>query len=162
MHKCFASTQQQGRFHIILPLPRPFTQMPAKETLSLQTIYITRKHKPDFHQTFTKPDSSAVQSLSLEFLYSSLARYQAQRKVLAFSQALLANRTFHHSVFKDPSPLPPKSLQSIDHTEKPTLPYQNPTFSFLLPSNLNCASLGPEFPLSFFLLEPPFFPVDIR
>jgi len=60
MYKCFASTQQQGRFHIIHPLPRPFTQMSAKETLSSQTIYIARKHKPDFHQTFTKPDSSAV------------------------------------------------------------------------------------------------------
>jgi hypothetical protein len=57
MYKCFISTQQQDRFHIIHPLPRPFTQMPAKETLSSQTIYIARMHKPDFHQMFTKPDS---------------------------------------------------------------------------------------------------------
>jgi len=58
MYKCFASTQQQGRFHIIHPLPCPFTQMPAKETLSSQTIYIARKHKSDFHQNVHKtPDS---------------------------------------------------------------------------------------------------------
>ncbi len=88
-------------FHIIHPLPHPFTQMPAKKTLSSQTIYIARKHKPDFHQMFTKHQiPSAVYSLSLEFLYSSLAKYQAQRKVLAFNQALLANRTSHHYVFQ--------------------------------------------------------------
>ncbi|CAK9257178.1 unnamed protein product, partial [Sphagnum jensenii] len=78
MYKCFAYTQQQNRFHIIHPLPRPFTQMPTKETLSSQTIYIARKHKPDFHQTFTKPDSSAVQSLSLS--NSSIAAWPGTRR----------------------------------------------------------------------------------
>jgi len=34
-YKCFASTQQQNRFYNIHLLPRPFTQMPARETLSL-------------------------------------------------------------------------------------------------------------------------------
>ncbi len=38
-----------------------FTQMPTKEILSSQTIYIARKHKHDPHQMFTKHQiSSAV------------------------------------------------------------------------------------------------------
>ncbi len=47
----------------------------------------------------TRDSQCCLVSLPFEFLYSSLARCQAQRKVLAFSQALLANRTSHRYVF---------------------------------------------------------------
>ncbi len=46
------------------------------------------------------PDSQCC-LVSLESFYSSLTDYQAQRKVLASSQAILANRAFHRYVHKD-------------------------------------------------------------
>jgi hypothetical protein len=46
-YKCFASTQQQGRFHSIHLLPRPFTQTPAREILLLH------------YKLYTFPESSS-------------------------------------------------------------------------------------------------------
>ncbi len=52
-----------------------------------------------------------LSSLSLESLCSSLARYQAQQKVLAFSQALLTYRIPHNHIYKGANLLPPESLK---------------------------------------------------
>jgi hypothetical protein len=71
--------------------------------ITLQTIYIPRKHELAFHQMFTKtPDSQCcLLSLSLLFLCSNLTDYQARRKVLAFSQAILANRASYRYHYND-------------------------------------------------------------
>jgi len=119
MYKCFASTQQQSRFYNIHLLPRPFTQMPARETLSLHyRLYAFPKSTRSlFHQMFTKtPDSQCcLVSLSLQFLCSSLTDYQAQRKVLAFGQAILANRASHCYVHKDRLFCFPNLSRLVDH-----------------------------------------------
>jgi len=59
-YKCFASTQQQSKFYNIHLLFRPFTQMLARETLSLHYRLCTFPESTNllFHQMFTKtPDS---------------------------------------------------------------------------------------------------------
>jgi hypothetical protein len=103
MYKCFAYTQQSVDFTSSIPC--------------LAHSHRCQQRKLFHHKLYTLPESTSLISIkrsqnqipvlsslsfSLEFLYSSLARYQAQRKVLAFSQALLANRTSHHYVSKWP------------------------------------------------------------
>jgi hypothetical protein len=51
-YKCFTSTQQHSRFHSIHLLPRPFTQMLARETLSLH------------YRLYTFPESTSVLSIT--------------------------------------------------------------------------------------------------
>jgi hypothetical protein len=66
-YKCFASTQQQSRFYSIHLLPRPFTQMPARETLSLHYRLCTFPESTNllFHQMFTKTPNSQCCLVSL-------------------------------------------------------------------------------------------------
>ncbi len=51
MYKCFAFTQQQSRFYNIHLLPRPFTQMPTRETFSLH------------YRLYTFPESTSLLSI---------------------------------------------------------------------------------------------------
>jgi hypothetical protein len=98
-YKSLAFTDQQNRFHSIHQLPLTFTQLPTRETFLSQTTYIARNHKLAFLQNVHKTSDSYCDLTSLEFLCSSLAKYQAQWKVLASSQALLTSRTPHSYVF---------------------------------------------------------------
>jgi hypothetical protein len=110
---CFHTTTEQ-----ILQYPSPASPIhtdanKGNSLITLQIIHIPRKHKLGFHQMFTKTPASQcfVVSLSFEFLCSNLTDYQAQRKVLAFSQAILACRAFS-SLCPQISPfLPPKPLK---------------------------------------------------
>ncbi len=131
---CFHTTTGQISHH---PSPASPIHINASKGNSFITNYI---HCPKAQAWFpsnvhkTRFQCCLI-SLSLEFLYSSLARYQAQWKVLAFSQALLANITSHHYVFKDPYPLPPESLKSADHVDKKSssLPKSNFLILFTKP-----------------------------
>ncbi len=68
-----------------------FTQVPAKEILSLQAIYIARKHKHDPHQNVHRHQTSgSAQSLSLSLSNPSTAARPVTRrsgKTLEFDQA---------------------------------------------------------------------------
>jgi hypothetical protein len=67
------------------------TDYTHSESTNLLSIQCSQKHQL----------SSAVYSLSLESLCSSLIDCQAQRKVRAFSQTILANKASHGYVLKD-------------------------------------------------------------
>jgi hypothetical protein len=75
LHRC----QQKGNVLITL---QTYTH---SESTSLLSAQCSQKHQLP----------SVVYSLPLKSLCSSLTDYQAQRKVLAFSQTILANKAFH-------------------------------------------------------------------
>jgi hypothetical protein len=96
---------------------------------------------------FTKHQISSViepLSLSLKFFCSSLTDYQAQRKVLAFSQAILVNRAFPLHVHKDRFFCLPNLSRSANH-----LP---PKLSFLPKTRLHDLYLATNCP--FLTLRP--------
>jgi hypothetical protein len=93
----FHKTTEQISQH---PSPASPIHTNASKGNSLITDYI---HYPKAQAWFPPAVHKTPDSLvSLESLCSSLTNYQAQRKVLAFSQAFLANRASHRYVYKDP------------------------------------------------------------
>jgi hypothetical protein len=122
--------------------------------ITLHTIHIP-KAQACFPSNVHKNTSFLVLcTLSLESLCSSLTDCQAQQKVLAFSQTILANKTSHGYVLKDrlfclltksdllisylatvcpffslhsqPSLLPPNLLSSFSSSDPPNLRFSKP------------------------------------
>jgi hypothetical protein len=137
-YKCFASISTTKQ---ILQHPSPASPIHTDVNKGKLSHYITDythfpKAQAFFPSNVHKNTSFPVLcSLSLSFLCNSSTDYQAQRKVLAFSQAILAHRTFHRYVKKRSPLLPPKPLKVSWSYSSNYLLHQNQTSYLSSPSN---------------------------
>jgi hypothetical protein len=94
---CFHRPTEQISQH---PSPASHIHTNASKRNSPVTDYIhCLKTQAFFLRNVHKTPNSYCGLVSLEFFCSSLAKYQAQRKVLTFIQTLLANKTSHRYVY---------------------------------------------------------------